>query len=101
MDVDTTDAQDCDDKEISFEYQKMRISVSEDDIEYPLAVSPWDLGNQTLYSLCQDHPMHDRDDVIIAKVWLIGRSYAAAVERRNMLRQSNIAIYFDKNKKSN
>jgi hypothetical protein len=35
-----------------------------------------------LYKLCEDYPEHKRDDVIIAKIWLIGRSYAAAIERR-------------------
>ena len=60
----------------------MKIAITKDDIEYALASSPWDLGNQVLYSLCQDHPNHDRGDAIIAKFWLIGRSYAAAIERR-------------------
>jgi hypothetical protein len=44
--------------------------------------SVWDLGNNVLYRLCAEHPGHDRDDVIIAKVWLIGRAYAAPIERR-------------------
>lgn len=42
----------------------------------------WVLGNKVLYQLCQDHPKHDQMDAVIAKVWLIGRAYAAAVERR-------------------
>ncbi len=60
----------------------MKITITKDDVDYALASSSWDLGNQVLYSLCQDHPNHDRGDAIIAKVWLIGRSYAAAIERR-------------------
>lgn len=44
----------------------------------------WDLGNEILYRLCADHPAHSDDDVIIAKMWLIGRAYAAAVERRRV-----------------
>ena len=60
----------------------MKIAVTGDDIDYALASSPWDLGNQVLYSLCHDHPSHDHGDAIIAKIWLIGRSYAAAIERR-------------------
>jgi hypothetical protein len=43
----------------------------------------WDLGNDTLYRLCAEHPGHTEDHVIIAKTWLIGRAYAAAVERRD------------------
>jgi hypothetical protein len=43
---------------------------------------PWTLGNEILYKMCADNFTHDSDEEIIAKVWLIGRSYAAAVERR-------------------
>jgi hypothetical protein len=46
------------------------------------AQSVWDLGNKVLYRLCADHPGHGSDEVIIAKTWLIGRAYAAALERR-------------------
>jgi hypothetical protein len=42
----------------------------------------WDRGNAVLYKLCADHPGHTADDLIVAKTWLIGRAYAAAVERR-------------------
>ena len=44
--------------------------------------SVWDLGNKVLYKLCADHPGHGSNEVIIAKTWLIGRAYAAALERR-------------------
>jgi hypothetical protein len=42
----------------------------------------WDLGNKVLYDLCSSYPYHKTDEEIIAKIWLIGRSYAAAIERR-------------------
>lgn len=42
----------------------------------------WDLGNQVLYDLCSDYPMHKEADAILAKILLIGRVYAAAIERR-------------------
>jgi len=45
----------------------------------------WGFANQVLYDLCQRNPKHDDDSVIIAKVWLIGRAYAAAIERRKPL----------------
>lgn len=45
------------------------------------AASIWDTGNKVLYALCAQHPNHTKDDEIIAKVWLIGRAYAAAIER--------------------
>lgn len=42
----------------------------------------WVLGNRVLYDLCRKYPLHAKDDVIIAKILLIGRVYAAAIERR-------------------
>jgi len=45
--------------------------------------SVWDVGNHVLYEFCRRHPGHRDDAEIIGKVWLIGRSYAAAVERRS------------------
>jgi len=44
--------------------------------------NPWDLGNSVLYRLCQENSLHNEDQAILAKIWLIGRSYAAAIERR-------------------
>jgi len=41
----------------------------------------WDLGNKMLYQLCRNYPDHKAPEVIVAKVWLIGRSYAAGIER--------------------
>jgi hypothetical protein len=43
----------------------------------------WNLGNKVLYELCADYPDHREDAAVFAKLWLIGRSYAAAIERRN------------------
>lgn len=31
--------------------------------------------------MCKNHFWHKKDDDITAKVWLIGRSYAVAIER--------------------
>lgn len=42
----------------------------------------WDFGNSILYQMCEDNPCHNDTDVVIGKIWLIGRSYAAAIERR-------------------
>ena len=42
----------------------------------------WELGNDVLYQLCREHPGHTDEDAIVAKMWLIGRSYAAPIERR-------------------
>ena len=48
-------------------------TLSEDD--------PWSIGNQVLYDLCRRYPDHTDDAEIIAKIWLIGRAYAASIER--------------------
>jgi serine/threonine protein kinase len=42
----------------------------------------WSLGNSILYDLCKRYPKHETEEQIIAKIWLIGRSYAASIERR-------------------
>jgi len=42
----------------------------------------WTLGNATLYQLCKDYPEHTDPRAIVAKMWLFGRAYSAAVERR-------------------
>jgi hypothetical protein len=47
-----------------------------------IAETSWDFGNQVLYEMCRANPDHKKDEVIIGKIWLIGRSYAAAIERR-------------------
>ena len=40
------------------------------------------IGNETLYRLCREYPDHTNPEAVGAKIWLIGRSYAAAIERR-------------------
>ena len=42
----------------------------------------WEFGNSILYKMCEDNPSHNDADVVVGKIWLIGRSYAAAIERR-------------------
>lgn len=42
----------------------------------------WVLANNILYEMCKKYPYHDNEHEIVAKIWLIGRSYAAAIERR-------------------
>ena len=57
-------------------------SIEQSDIDYAMSPTPWDLGNQVLYDLCSLHPQHKTHEEAIAKIWLIGRSYSAAIERR-------------------
>ena len=56
---------------------------------------PWILGNSVLYKLCKDHPYHRSDDEITAKIWLIGRAYAASIERRKKKYNINDDFYSD------
>lgn len=51
-------------------------------IKNAISKRPWDLANETLYDLCRKYPSHKDNKEIIAKVWIIGRTYAAAIERR-------------------
>ena len=55
--------------------------ITKQEIDKAIAKSAWDLGNKVLYKLCSERPLHKTDQEIIAKIWLIGRSYAAAIER--------------------
>jgi hypothetical protein len=70
-----------------------RRTVQKLDVDYALEPSPWDLGNEVLYSLCRDYPKHDRKDAVLAKVWLIGRAYAAAIERRRSAKVTSDDFY--------
>ena len=49
----------------------------------------WDFANSILYDMCAKNPLHDDANVIVGKLWLIGRSYAAAIERRKNISVSN------------
>jgi hypothetical protein len=89
-----------------------------DIINKSIQQNEWDLGNSVLYDLCRNHFTHKNDSEIIAKIWLIGRSYAAAIERRKnkdqninddfyittvapKIRKSGIDIWIEKCKESN
>ncbi len=48
----------------------------------------WDVGNETLYRLCAERPNHTDLGEIVSKVWIIGRTYAAAIERRKYRKES-------------
>lgn len=61
---------------------KAKVRITKDLVKLATRGTPWDLGNKVLYDLCEQYPGHDQVDQIIAKVWLIGRAYSAAIERR-------------------
>ncbi len=62
-------------------------------VESAAGPSPWDLGNDVLYGLCRAHPDHQSASAVVAKTWLIGRSYAAAIERRRNKTVENDDFY--------
>lgn len=56
----------------------------------------WEVGNQTLYDLCAKYPAHTDPSQIVAKTWLIGRTYSVALERRRGAFESNEVYYREK-----
>ena len=44
--------------------------------------TPWHFSDEQLYKLCHENPLHAEAEVVLAKILLIGRVYAAAIERR-------------------
>lgn len=55
----------------------------------------WDFGNGILYQMCKENPKHDDEDIVAGKIWLIGRSYAAAIERRKDPVTDGDDFYYD------
>jgi hypothetical protein len=47
-----------------------------------MSPSDWDTTNEVLYQLCRKHPRHTDNGEVLAKILLVGRAYAAAIERR-------------------
>jgi hypothetical protein len=44
--------------------------------------------------MCREHPSHEQEDEVVGKIWLIGRSYAAAIERRKNATDENDDFYY-------
>jgi len=65
-------------------------------IEQAKSFSPWDFSNKILYDLCSFHPSHKDVSTVLAKILLIGRTYAAAIERRRSKVEDNDDFYVDK-----
>lgn len=73
-----------------------RVDLTLPMIDRAMADGPWTYGNEILYRMCRESPDHTNVPEVIAKVWLIGRSYAAAIERRKIRFESGDAFYVDK-----
>lgn len=57
-------------------------------------------ANEMLYKLCESNPDYENNTIIganefVAKIWLIGRSYAAAVERRKKVNIKSLGFNDD------
>lgn len=39
-------------------------------------------GNEVLYRMCREQPLHNNIDFTMSKLWIVGRSYSAAIERK-------------------
>lgn len=71
------------------------MNISKENLKH-IKLSPWDFFNDQIYKLCDSHPEHTITDKILAKVLIIGRTYAAAIERRKNKSEENDAFYIEK-----
>ncbi|MBW0149274.1 hypothetical protein [Marinobacter arenosus] len=49
-------------------------------MKYAEDYSGW--GNEVLYRMCSERPLHDDVDTVVGKLWIIGRAYSASIERK-------------------
>lgn len=62
-----------------------------------LEESPWDWGNSVLYNMCKNEPYHRDIGKAFGKMWIIGRSYSASIERgAGVHRENSIDFYSEK-----
>ncbi len=57
--------------------------------------SRWAFGNSILYQMCSDNPLHNDVNVIAGKIWIIGRTYSAAIERRRINTDFDGDFYYE------
>lgn len=67
--------------------------ITRADIQKAKSRQVWTFTNKILYDLCRKFPAHKADDAIIAKVLIIGRVYAAAIERRHNVKVQGDDFY--------
>ena len=70
--------------------------ISKKQIDECLKPKAWDLGNRTLYKLCEENFDHSTSEKIVAKTWLIGRSYSVALERVKKKKYSSDNFYINR-----
>lgn len=59
------------------------VGITRKDVLGAMDPTIWDFANDWLYKLCRQYPKHIDESHCIAKVWLIGRSYSASIERKS------------------
>ena len=57
--------------------------------------SHWRLANSVLYDMVTKHPHHTNKNEVVSKMWIIGRTYAAAIERRPNKADTPGDFYYD------
>ena len=80
-----------------FKVRLDEMKLNDDYAEYKVkGGSPrWQLANEVLYKMCEDNMLHEDADVIASKVFLIGRSYAVAVERQHRGEPKGDSYYYE------
>ncbi len=53
-------------------------------------------SDEILYEMCKNYPDHKKQEIIIGKLILIGRTYAAAIERRKISDNYQGDKFYDK-----
>jgi len=77
--------------------ESLKITLTREAVQNAIdARKDWHLGDGVLYRLCAEHPGHGGDDVILAKIWLIGRAYSVAIERRRVVGEYKGDAFFRK-----
>lgn len=56
-------------------------NITENDVKKARKDYFWSFSNEVLYDLCEKHAKHKDEKVVAAKLNIIGRTYAAALER--------------------
>lgn len=56
--------------------------INQGTVTRAMRTSTWQLSNNVLYDFCAKYPEHKKTNVALGKIMLIGRVYAAAIERR-------------------
>ena len=69
------------------------MAITQELFEYALAPNMWDYNDGILYAMCAKDPYHTDPAVISGKMNIIGRSYAAAIERRKNAKDTQDVFY--------